>query len=186
MANKITDELEILIRDEFVHGYADADGVRKYPTIDALVKRHDVSRTRLYARAKKDDWQSQKNKYQTELKQKLDEERMQRVIDDSRRLDDTCFQLAMGMLNVVGRSIQKHIESERDNPDYEGMPAHVMSHLSTTTANAQKIGKLSLGEAQEISKVAADVSNPEAFRAVMEQLDELASARSQGDSGAIH
>ena len=60
MAKKITDELEIEIRDEFIHGYIDVDGVRKYPTIDALVKRHDVSRTRLYTRAQKEDWQGQK------------------------------------------------------------------------------------------------------------------------------
>jgi len=44
--------------------------------------------------------------------------------------------------------------------------------------NAQKIGKLALGQAQEISKVSADISNPEAFREVMEQLDEIAEARS--------
>lgn len=186
MAKKITDELEIEIRDEFIHGYIDVDGVRKYPTIDALVKRHDVSRTRLYTRAQKEDWQGQKNRYQTELRQKLDDERMQRIVDESKRLDDTCIQLAMGMLNVVGRKIQRHMEEERDNPEYEGIPAHVMSHLSATTANAQKIGKLALGEAQEISKVAADVSNPDAFRAVMEQLDELAAARSQGDSESLH
>ena len=186
MANKITDELELQIRDEFVHGYIDDDGARKYPTIDALVKRHDVSRTRLYTRSREDDWQGQKNRYQTQLKEKLDDERMQRIIDESKRLDDTCIQLAMGMLNVVGRKIQRHMEEERENPDYDGLPAHVMSHLSATTANAQKIGKLALGEAQEISKVAADGSNPDAFRAVMEQLDEPASARSQSDSESVH
>lgn len=186
MVKKITDELEMVIRDEFIHGYIDTDGVRKYPTIDHLVKRHDVARTRLYVRAKDDDWQSQKNKYQTELKQKLDDERMARILDDSKRLDDTCIQLAMGMLSVVGRKLQRHMQEETSNPDYAGLPPHEMSHLSATTANAQKIGKLALGEAQEISKVSADVSNPEAFRTVMEQLDELAAARSQSDSKPIH
>ena len=186
MPKKITDELEIVIRDEFIHGYVDANGERKYPTIDYLVKRHEVARNPLYARAKDGDWQAQKNKYQTELKQKLDDERMARVLNDSKRLDDTCIQIAMGMLNVVGRKIQKHMKEEQENPDYEGIAAHVMSHLSATTANAQKIGKLALGEAQEISKVSADVSNPEAFRTVMDQLDELAAARSQSDSKPIH
>ena len=186
MPKKITDELEIAIRDEFIHGYVDVDGVRKYPTIVFLVKRHGVARNPLYARAKDGDWQAQKNKYQTALKQKLDDERMARILNDSKRLDDTCIQIAMGMLNVVGRKIQKHLQQEQNNPDYEGIAAHVMSHLSATTANAQKIGKLALGEAQEISKVSADVSNPEAFRTVMEQLDELAAARAQGDGKPIH
>jgi hypothetical protein len=186
MGKKITDEVEIQIRDEYIHGFLDSEGVRKYPTIEALAKRHDVAYRTLSTKAKASDWQGQKNRYQTELKQKLDDERMQRIVDESKRLDDTCIQLAMGMLNVVGRKIQKHMEEERSDPEYEGIPAHVMSHLSATTANAQKIGKLALGEAQEISKVAADVSNPDAFRAVMEQLDELAAARSQSDSGAVH
>ena len=186
MTKKITDELESSIRDEFVHGYVDEDGTRKYPTIEAHAKRHDVAERTLYTKSKNANWQKQKNQYQTELQDKLDEERMGRLVQDSKRLDDTCIQLAMGMLNVVGRKIQKHMEQERENPEYEGLPAHVMSHLSATTANAQKIGKLALGEAQEISKVAADVSNPDAFRAVMEQLDELAAARSQSDSESVH
>ncbi len=186
MAKKLTDELEITIRDEFVHGYLDEEGARVYPSIDGLVGRHGIARATLYQRAKDENWQAQKNKYQTELKAKLDDERMARVLSDSKRLDDTCIQIAMGMLNVVGRKIQKHMKEEQENPDYEGIAAHVMSHLSATTANAQKIGKLALGEAQEISKVSADVSNPEAFRTVMDQLDELAAARSQSDSGAVH
>ena len=31
MPKKITDELELVIRDEFIHGYVDANGERKYP-----------------------------------------------------------------------------------------------------------------------------------------------------------
>jgi hypothetical protein len=186
MTKKITDELELKIRDEFVHGVVGDDGVRRYPTIDLLTKKHDVARTRLYARSKENDWQSQKNKYQSEITEKLDKERMDRVILDSKKLDDTCIQLAMGMLNTVGMSLQKHLDRERSDPEYAGIPAHVINHLATTTASAQKIGKLALGEAQEISKVAADVSNPEAFRAIMEQLDQLASARAQSNDEPVH
>jgi hypothetical protein len=66
------------------------------------------------------------------------------------------------------------------------MTIQELQAASHVAQNAQKLGKLALGEAQEISKVSADVSNPEAFHRVMEQLDELANARSQGGSKPIH
>lgn len=187
MSKPIDDELKQQMLTEFIHGLLDESGVRRYPSIDALSRNHDVARASIYRLAKAENWQGQKNEYQTELQNQINKERMDKAVMEANRLDDTCLQISMAMLTVVGRTLQKHMEAEaRNNPEYEGLPAHVMSHLSTTTANAQKIGKLALGEAQEISKVAADVSNPEAFRAVMEQLDQLASARSQGDSEPLH
>tara|TARA_R110000744_G_scaffold21783_3_gene56155 strand:+ start:1567 stop:2127 length:561 start_codon:yes stop_codon:yes gene_type:complete len=186
MTKKLTDELEITIRDEFVHGYLNEEGARAYPSIDGLVSRHGIARATLYQRAKDENWQAQKNRYQTELRTKIDEERMERAVENAKTLDDTCMQLAQAMLNGVGRRLQKAIEEERSDTEYMGLEAHILSHLSTTTANAQKIGKLALGQAQEISKVAADVSNPESFRQIMEQLDELAEARTQEYSDPLH
>jgi len=186
MAKKLTDELEITIRDEFIHGYMNGDGERVYPTIDGLVSKHGVGRATLYQRAKDEGWQTLKNRYQTELREQIDNERMERAIENAKTLDDTCMQLAQAMLNGVGRRLQKAIEEERNDPEYKGLEAHILSHLSATTATAQKIGKLALGQAQEISKVAADVSNPESFRRIMEQLDELAEARSQEYGDSIH
>jgi hypothetical protein len=58
------------------------------------------------------------------------------------------------------------------------LQTETLRELSQIAINAQKIGKLALGQAQEISKVSADISSPEAFREVMEQLDEIAEARS--------
>jgi len=186
MAKKLTDELELTIRDEFVHGYMNGSGERVYPTIDGLVTKHGVGRATLYKRAKTEGWQSHKNRYQTELREKIDNERMERAVDSARTLDDTCIQLAQAMLNGVGRRLQKAIEEERGDPEYKGLEAHILSHLSATTANAQKIGKLALGQAQEISKVSADVSSPESFRQIMEQLDELAEARTQEYNDSLH
>lgn len=186
MPQKITDELEMLIRDEFVHGYVDTDGQRKYPTIDHLVKRHDVARNPLYARSKEGNWQSQKNLYQTELQARIDKERLEKMVEDSKRLDESCIQIAQAMLVTVGRKIQKSIEQERQDPNYAGIDVSALNQLSVVTVNAQRIGKLAMGQAQEISKVAADVSNPEAFHAIMDQLDELAATRAQKYSDSVH
>lgn len=186
MSEKLTDELAQIMRDEFVHGVLNERGERQFPTIEHLYGKYGVARATMYRHVAEHDWQGQKNKYQTELQQRLDKERMERMVEDSRRLDESCIQIAQGLLNTVGRKLQKSIEKERADGNYAGLDPSALSHLSTVTANAQKIGKLALGEAQEISKVAADVSNPEAFRSVMEQLDQLAASRAQKFGGAVH
>lgn len=186
MVNKLTDELRMDIRDEYIHGYHNEDGVRVFPTIDSLVKRHGVSRPTLYRAAKKNDWQKQKNNYQSQLQVMQDQERLESMLESGKKLDDNALAIAQAMLTRVGRRLQEAIRREQEAPDEVDMTAVEMRELSTVVATAQKIGKLALGQAQEISRVSADVSNPEAFRAVMEQLDEIAEARSRQVSEPVH
>lgn len=186
MSKPLTDEIKLTIRDEFVHGFIDENGTRKFPSIDMLVSRHDVARATLYRAATKEDWQKQKNQYQSELQVAQDRERMDRMLDDGRRLDDNAIQIAHAMLSRVGRKLQQAISSERDNPETEAMTPAELRELSLVAGNAQKIGKLALGQAQEIAKVSADVSNPEAFNRIMEQLDEVAEQRASQDVGSVH
>tara|TARA_R110000803_G_scaffold204542_2_gene270655 strand:+ start:1126 stop:1686 length:561 start_codon:yes stop_codon:yes gene_type:complete len=186
MTQKLTENLKIAIRDEFVHGFTDAQAVRQYPTIDFLVKKHGVSRPTLYSYSSDENWQGQKNKVQTEIQTAIDDDRIKRIVSDAKRLDDTSVQIAQAMLTRVGRRLQKAFDAEDLNPEILGIDASELREMSVIAGNAQKIGKLALGQAQEISKVSADVSNPEAFHRVMEQLDELANARSQGGSKPLH
>ena len=192
MSEKLTEHLKIAIRDEFVHGFTDEQGTRQYPTIEALVKKHNVSRSTLYSYSSDESWQSQKNKVQTEIQTSIDDNRIKRIVSDSKRLDDTAIQIAQAMLARVGQKLQRAQKDEKVDPNkpvkpfVEAMTIQELQAASHVAQNAQKLGKLALGEAQEISKVSADVSNPEAFHRVMEQLDELANARSQGGSKPIH
>lgn len=182
MAKKITDDLKGLMLTEFIHGYTDEEGVKQFPSVDGLVRRHDVARASLYRIYNSENWQRQKNQYQTELQEKINKERMSKNAQESVRLDDSCIQLSMAMLTVVGKRIQEILVHSGE----EELNTHQLQQLSDTATKAQRLGKLALGEAQEISRVSANVSNPESFRAVMEQLDELAAARSQGDSESLH
>ena len=192
MSEKLTEHLKIAIRDEFVHGFTDEQGIRQYPTIEALVKKHNVSRSTLYSYSSDENWQSQKNKVQTEIQTSIDDNRIKRIVSDSKRLDDTAIQIAQAMLARVGQKLQRAQQDEKVEPNQpvkpfvEAMTIQELQAASHVAQNAQKLGKLALGEAQEISKVSADVSNPEAFHRVMEQLDELANARSQGGSKPLH
>ena len=171
MAKKLTPELRQVIRDEFIHGYTDEQGERQYPSVDLLAKRHEVARATLYRWVDKEGWQSDKNRIQTELDQRQDAERLERMLSSGKQLDDRALQ-------KVATRMRRGFDDEQANPQHGGLEVETIRELSQIAINAQKIGKLALGQAQEISKVSADISNPEAFREVMEQLDEIAEARS--------
>tara|TARA_Y100000114_G_scaffold81720_1_gene75430 strand:+ start:354 stop:914 length:561 start_codon:yes stop_codon:yes gene_type:complete len=186
MSNKLTEELKIKIRDEFVHGSVGENGSRVFLTIDKLHKKYDVSRATLFRYSSEENWQSQKNKIQSEIQQALDDDRVLRIINDSKKLDDTAIRIAQALLNSVGKKLQASQVAEQNKTQLGLLTISELRDASHIAQNAQKLGKLALGEAQEITKVSADVNNPESFRRVMEQLDELAESRSQRDSDFIH
>ena len=182
----VSDAIKQQIRDEFVHGYVDEQGVRQFPTLSALAIKHDVSQRTLYRYNESEDWQRQKNEYQTELTRRLDDERLEQLVEQGKMLDTNALQIANFMLGRVGRRLQTAAQMERDSDGLMVISARELHELSQVTANAQKVGKLALGQAQEISKVSADVSNPEAFSAVMEQLDQLAESRASEIRSDLH
>jgi transposase-like protein len=200
MTNKIEESLKRQIKDEFVHGFMDENGVRQYPTIVALARRHDVAHVSLHRWSKKEDWQSEKNSVQTEYEEAVTKERLSKMVDYGSKLDDSAITLALAMMNDAGRRMQEDrgnrqrlseilslsngnereraLESFRQQ--HRVLSPHDMSGISSTVSTAQKIGKLALGQAQEISKVSANVSTPDSLRAVIEELDELAARKSSG------
>ena len=206
MTNKIEEALKLKIKDEFVYGYIDENGVRQYPSIMALSKRHDVAQPSLHRWSKKEDWQSEKNKVQTEYELTIQQERIEQMVQHGRNLDDRTINLAMGMLSDAARRMtedqmtRKKLQEIYDLPrsnvddatareklldDFFGqkqhkkiLSPHDMRSIAGIVSEAQKIGKLALGQAQEISKVSAHVSAPDSLREVIEELDKLAAAKS--------
>ena len=200
MTNKIDEALKRQMKDEFVHGYVDENGVRQYPTIVALSKRHDVANVSLHRRSKSEDWQKEKNRVQTEYEDAITQDRMRKMITHGSNLDDRSINLALVMLGDAARRITedqvnrlelKKILKQNDSParneelkDFflvsKVLTPHEINTISSMVSNAQKIGKLALGQAQEISKVSANVTAPDSLREVIEQLEELATQKSSG------
>lgn len=200
MTNKIDEELKRKIKDEFVHGYMDDQGVRQYPTILALSKRHDVANVSLHRRSKSENWQSEKNRVQTEYENAVAKERMEKMLAFGSRLDDNAINLALGIMGEAGRRISEDMQNREKLKQLSELPegaekeeqlskfflttkiltTHDINSLGHAVANAQKVGKLALGQAQEISKVSANVELPESLREVLNQLDELADQKSSG------
>jgi hypothetical protein len=199
MVNKIDEALKLKLKDEFVHGFMDENGIRQYPTIQLLSKRHDVAYASLHRRSQSEDWQSQKNKVQTEYENAVTQERLQKMVDYGSRLDDDAIKIALAMLGDAGRRINQDIQNrsrleaiarmesgpardaelERFKLTSKVLSPHDMSGISHAVSNAQRIGKLALGQAQEISKVSANVTAPDSLREVIEELDKLAATKSR-------
>lgn len=213
MVNKIDEALRRKLKDEFVHGYLDEDGVRRYPTISALSKRYDVANISLHRWSNKENWQEEKNRVQTEYELAVERERMEAMVKHGKNLDDRSINLAMGMLSDAARrmtedqdtrkQLQNLYELPRDtgekaqqrekllddffeqNKQKKILSPHDMRSIAGIVSEAQKIGKLALGQAQEISKVSAHVSAPESLREIIADLDELAAAKSSGAKHTI-
>ena len=101
-------------------------------------------------------------------------------IDQS--IEEYSQEIAHAMLARVGKKLHRAMQAEQNTSSVDIHSSSELRELSPVAANAQKIGKLALGEAQEISKVSADVNAPESFRTVMERLDEVAAEFSSHDS----
>lgn len=182
---KMTEAMKEDIRREFIHGHTDGNGAFDYPSIDSLVQKYGVPRTTLYRYASKEDWQGQRNHVQTEIDERIRSKRLKDYVEHSNRLDDNALRLAQSLMAKVARKITEDEEQLRNDPDYEGMAAGVLDRLASVVGQAQKIGKLALGEAQEISKVSTNVAVPESFREIADELDAIAAAKSQSGNHTI-
>jgi|TARA_R100000152_G_C6782015_1_gene218016 hypothetical protein len=178
MSKKLTEELKIKIKTEFVEGVINENNIRQYPTIEALSKTYDIPRATIYRHSQKEEWQIAKNRFQTKLEQRISDARMKDMVAESRRLDTNSLQIAQALLGTIAQKMTKARDREQNEPEYDGLKPHELREMSTVAMNAQRIGKLALGEAQEISKVSANVVNTDEFEEVLRYLDEFAKSKS--------
>ena len=179
MTVKLTEGLKVEIKQQFIEGYLDENSKRVFPFIEQLAETHNVARATLYRHSTKEDWQAQKNKFHTRIEVKTTEKKVNEFAKASSRLDESSLNIAQGLLNSVGMKLQKAMEEHRTNPNYVGLPNSELREMSNTAINAQKIGKLALGEAQEINKVTANVSTSDDFRGLLEQIQQVNRTRSE-------
>ncbi len=61
------------IRDQYIYGTLKDSGERIMPTLDELIKKHNVPPSTLYRISSKDEWKQQRKQFQNKLRQELDE-----------------------------------------------------------------------------------------------------------------
>lgn len=164
---KISEAKRLEILKEFVEGFLDSAGVRQFPSYNDLAKRHGLHHNTIYGWSRKDDWQAQKNEFHKRLGEKKREASVKSMVDASQAFDERCLQGANNMIARILRRLQtarEHEQNElRGGKVVEAIKPSELHQMSATLMNAQKIGKLALGEAQEIQKVTADGDIPDSF-----------------------
>lgn len=184
MAKVTETQNQLNAQREFVEGYLNEENTRIYPSIAEAGKRNGISRSAVYRLAKEQEWQAQRNKLLQEVNKKHNERRADTLADERTLLDRRCTQLVEAALAQVAAAFTAAQKARAENPDYV-MPESQLESLMRALTNAQKIGKLALGEAQEIQKVAADVAIPDSFRRIIQDLDELAGQKASYGSHTI-
>jgi len=184
---KLTLEIAESIRNKYVQGIETETGTRKYVTLDALAVEYKVAKSTLYKRAQKDSWKAQQERFHKEYLQRLDKERQEQLVEESIALDTTGLSIAKILFNEVGLMLNENAQRRANNPnDEERFKPQMVQQLANAALQAQKLGKLALGESTENMKLNAEITDTDAFREAMELLDEVARAKSESSDSAIH
>tara|TARA_R110002153_G_scaffold11188_4_gene43173 strand:+ start:1514 stop:2095 length:582 start_codon:yes stop_codon:yes gene_type:complete len=181
--SKIDQVMTEKLRMEFVEGYTN-DGVRVFPTIDELIKKHDLPVKTAYNRSKEGRWQEQRNSFKSQYDAQRNAQRAKRKADKADKFDDTALTLAENIFARVGRKLTLAAQQDRVTGG-DSLTTPELKDIAETVIKAQKAGKLALGEAAEIKQVVSDDVVPASLSRIIDQLDQLAEKKSQGASHTI-
>lgn len=178
------------VLNEFIEGFIDDAGVRQFPSYNDLAQRHSLHANTIYGWSRKEDWQSQKNDFHQRLKEEKREARVKGMVEASELFDERCLQGANAMVARVMRRLQVARETEQasllEGSVVEVIKSSELNTMSSTLLTAQKIGKLALGEAQEIQKVTADGDVPESFVELCRYVEEAGQRKAEEGNHIIN
>ena len=181
---KLTDTLKEKIRTEFVQGLEEESGERKLLTLDGLIQKYKVAKTTLYRHSQKEGWKDQRESFQEEYLIKLDKERTNTLVGESKKFDNTSINLAKLLLATVAQQLRRNQDAEvaggkTINPSQ-------LNALSNAALSAQRLAKLALGESTQNVKLDANSTDNTIFKEAMELLDEVAEQRRDSNGKSIH
>jgi|TARA_R100000455_G_scaffold13833_1_gene6253 hypothetical protein len=183
MAKKLTEELSRTILMEYCEGELQDDGSRLTISLDKLVTKYGVARATLFRRADKEDWSGQRTAFLAKARQNIQDNRIKDIVAEAGKLDRASLAIASGLLGRVANKLRQAQAEDQNGRDI--LSAEQIRALANTALTAQKIGKLALGEASEITKVNADVTVPDSFRQVMSELHAVRESRAERFSPTI-
>tara|TARA_R100000781_G_scaffold114556_1_gene85665 strand:+ start:91 stop:654 length:564 start_codon:yes stop_codon:yes gene_type:complete len=180
LVKKITAKTKNQIRENFIYGIEN-DGVREFPTLDALIKKHKVAKSTLYRLAQSENWKFQREQHQVKFEKEIEKKRLERRVEESINFDNSSINLAKGIYSTIAKMLSEN--TNRINQGKLGMPSNQLRSLVSAAATAQRIAKLALGESTE--NINANVKDDDAFREAMDILDEYARAKSRGNDNTL-
>ena len=181
---KITEDLAMQLRTEYVQGIELESGERKYFNVVELVNKYNVSQTTLFRLSQKENWKLQKEQFKVQLQTKIDEVRVEKMAEESKVFDSKSIRVANQLLEIVEGKVYKNlkaleIDSKTDNP------SQILS-LANTAVAAQRLAKLAFGESTDSININANIQETDAFREAMELLDTVAESSRDSNSKPIH
>ena len=152
------------IRDEYIYGILKSSGERIMPTLDALIKKHNVPSSTVYRVSSMEEWKLQRKQFQNKLRQDLDETKNLELKEKLFKCEEASIDIAYRVFNKALRMI---------NTEKEITPNGLAS-ISSAAYTAQKIyaGK-------SFENVTS--KNSESFQEAMSLLDQIQDIKRQSN-----
>ena len=180
---KLTDDLKATIRQEFVQGYDDQEGIRKHYSLEDLIKKHGVASATLYRHAREEGWKALREQFESDLLDQLNAQRAKTMAQKGKQFDDKFLAKASDIVQQVEAYFamnSKALESR------EPMTPQQFLSLCTALTTAQKLTKIALGEVTENINVNTTVREAESFRRIMDVLHQSKRERLKGGGDSLH
>ena len=152
------------IRDQYIYGILKDSGERLMPTLDELIKKHNVPSSTLYRISSKEDWKLQRKQFQNKLRQELDESK-------NLELKEKLFKCEEASIDIAYKVFTKALKMI--NTEKEITPNGLAS-ISSAAYTAQKIyaGK----SFENVTNV-----NSDSFQDAMSLLDQIQDIKRQSN-----
>lgn len=183
MANKDTGKIRESIRTEYIEGIVQEDGVRRLPSMRDLASKYGVTANTISRWSRKDGWALERQKFQERLSKEITTKRIDKLADRATTFDGDCLSAANEVLQEVTRRLQEHMKAVQGDDEAKELAVYHLRELSQAALNGQKLGRLALGEASEITKGSIDVDGKTHFRQTMDRLLKLRDGRRESHSG---
>ena len=152
------------IRDQYIYGILKDSGERIMPTLDELIKKHNVPSSTVYRVSSMEEWKLQRKQFQNKLRQDLDETKNLELKEKLFKCEEASIDIAYRVFNKALRMI---------NTEKEITPNGLAS-ISSAAYTAQKIyaGK-------SFENVTS--KNSESFQEAMSLLDQIQDIKRQSN-----
>jgi hypothetical protein len=157
------------IRQEFVQGILDDNGMRSYPTIDELSKKHSIPSITLYRKSQGESWKQQKIDFQETLRLEIDNQKRKKIAKDSIEFDENNLRLAKALQNEIVALISLSNKKRTEGDSRPFFSPSSLNSLGMALMTCQKVGRLALGESTDNTNITTTESTVnEAFKLIEE------------------
>jgi hypothetical protein len=117
-----------------------------------LCKKYGINPVTMCRKAKKENWEFQRDRFQTRLSEQKSENKAVAVASEGKAWDDRCLAMAKKLMDLADEEVAGHPAKDRQGNvivDADGKPWLFKSYakdVATAIKTAQEIGKAALGD----------------------------------------